>query len=383
MSHGDGGHSGVCVVVAPDSFKGTITAAGAARALAAGWHEVRPGDEVVECPQADGGEGTLEALARAVPGAALRTVRGVTGPDLRPVDAHWLALPDGGAVAELAEPAGIALMAGLDPLGATTAGLGQVLAAALDAGATSLTIGLGGSASTDGGTGALAALGLRLLDDAGRELPPGGGALTRLARIDATGLRRPPAGGVRLLSDVTAPLLGPAGAAVVFGPQKGAGPGEIDRLERGLARLAELLGGKPDEPGAGAAGGTGYGFAAAWGATVVPGADEVARLTGLTGMLADRSAPVDLVVLGEGRFDATSLTGKVVGHGLALAAERGVPAAVVAGLVADPGTLDDRGATHVDLTDLAGDGEAARADPARWLAEAGRRLAGGRQRAGA
>ena len=153
-----------------------------------------------------------------------------------------------------------------DPLGATTAGTGELIAAALGHGAEQIMLGVGGSASTDGGCGALAALGAVFRDARGAVLPPGGGALRALASVDLSGLRPPPPGGVTVLTDVTAPLLGPDGAAAVFGPQKGAGPAEIAMLEEGLARLAGLLGGDPAAPGAGAAGGTGYGFAAAWGA---------------------------------------------------------------------------------------------------------------------
>ena len=149
---------------------------------------------------------------------------------------------------ELARSSGLPLLARPDPMGAQTTGLGEVLGRALDAGADRILVGLGGSAATDGGTGALAALGARFLDAAGRPLPPGGGALATLARADLSRLRPPPAGGVTCLTDVTAPLLGPRGAAAVFGPQKGADGAQIARLEAGLARLAELLGGDPAAP---------------------------------------------------------------------------------------------------------------------------------------
>jgi glycerate 2-kinase len=350
------------IVVAPDSLKGSLDAGPAAVAIAAGWRSVRPDDELVLLPQADGGEGTLDAIASAVPGARVADAGPVTGPDGRPVEGHWLVLPDGTAVVELAQTSGLPLMRALDPLGATTRGLGEVIARALDGGAARLVIGLGGSASTDGGAGALAALGLRLLDDDGRELPDGGAALSRLARIGTSGLRAAPAGGVRLLSDVTAPLLGEAGAAAVFGPQKGAAPADVDALDAALARFAGLLGGDPDLPGAGAAGGTGYGFAAAWGAALEPGSAAIAALTGLDTAVRDG----DVVLTGEGRFDATSLGGKVVGNVLELATRAGATAGVIAGRVdADPGCWS------ASLTDLAGSPDAALADPARWLAAAG------------
>src|SRR5262249_26537748 len=207
------------------------------------------------------------------------------------------------AVAELAESSGLPLLARPDPMGAQTTGLGEVLGRALDTGADRILAGLGGSAATDGGTGAPAALGARFLDAAGRPLPPGGGALPALARVDLNQLRPPPAGGVTCLTDVTAPLLGPRGAAPVFGPQKGAGAAQIARLEAGLARLGGLLGGDPAAPGAGAAGGTGYGLAAAWGAVLAPGAAELSRLAGLDRALAE----ADLGITGEGRVAATPL----------------------------------------------------------------------------
>ena len=216
---------------------------------------------MVAVPLADGGEGTLDVLAAAVPGARWQQAQ-VTGPAGQPVDCPWLDLPDGTAAVELAAASGLPLLSRPDPLGAQTIGLGEVIGCALDAGARQVTIALGGSASTDGGTGALAALGARFLDADGRPLPAGGGALRDLAAVDLTGLRPPPPGGVSCLSDVRAPLLGPAGAAAVFGPQKGASPAQVALLDEGLARLAGLLGGDPDAPGAGAAGGTGYGLAA-------------------------------------------------------------------------------------------------------------------------
>ena len=190
-------------------------------------------------PLADGGEGTLDVLAAAVSGARWHQDR-VTGPAGQPVDCAWLELPGGLAAVELARASGLPLLARPDPLGAQTTGLGEIIGHALDAGARQVMIALGGSASTDGGTGALAALGARFLDAAGDPLPPGGGALRGLAAVDLAGLRPPPDGGVSCLSDVRAPLLGPAGAAAVFGPQKGASPAQVALLEDGLARLAGL-----------------------------------------------------------------------------------------------------------------------------------------------
>ncbi len=355
------------VLIAPDSFKGSLGAAAAAAALAEGWLSVRPGDLVTRLPLADGGEGTLDVLAAAVPGARWHRAR-VTGPAGAPVTARWLELPGRTSVAELARASGLPLLPRPDPMGAQTTGLGEILGRALDAGAERVLAGLGGSAATDGGTGALGALGARFFDAAGRPLPPGGGALADLAPADLSALRPPPPGGMTCLTDVTAPLLGPQGAAAVFGPQKGADGPQITRLEAGLARLATVLGGDPAAPGAGAAGGAGYGLAAAWGAALAPGAAELSRLAGL-----DRALAVaDLVITGEGRFDAPSLTGKACGTVITAAAAAGVPVALVAGQVSGtaPGI-----AGVVTLTGLAGGTAAALAGPRRWLRRAGALLA--------
>jgi len=346
----------VRVVVAPDSFKGSISAADAAEAIARGWASSRPGDELILLPQADGGEGTLDALEAANPGGVRRSAGLVTGPDGRPVPGEWLELPDGTAAVELAQMSGLPLMGRLDPLGATSRGLGEVIAAALDALARRsgtaaqrpdagprLVVALGGSASTDAGLPALTAIGARM----------------------------PPPGGVVLLTDVDAPLLGPRGAAAVFGPQKGADPDDIARLEARLDEAARLLGFDPETPGACAAGGVGYGLAA-WasragsGARIEAGSRYVAELTGLPAAVAS----AEVVLTGEGRFDEQSLTGKVVGNALGLCRESGAVPGVIAGLVAH-----DPGCWSVALADLAGSAGAALAEPARWLEAAGREAA--------
>ena len=355
------------VVIAPDSFKGTVTAAEAAEALAQGWLAVRPQDEVLRLPLADGGEGTLEAVAAGRRDATWHSLE-VSGPDSGRVVAHWLQLGDGTAVVELAQSSGLPRMAVLDPLGADTRGLGEVIAAALRTRPRRLVVGLGGSATTDGGTGCLAALGARFEDRDGRPLRRGGGALVDLERADLDGLPPPPPDGVLCLTDVSAPLLGPDGAAAVFGPQKGATEADVDRLERGLSRLATLLGGSPGSPGAGAAGGTAYGLRAGWGATTTPGASFVAASAGLP----EAVRRADLVVTGEGRFDRTSLSGKVVGHLVDLV-DGTRPVVVVAGQVAAPSPPGV--SSVVSLTDLAGSATAAQQHPKRWLREAGSRLA--------
>ncbi len=357
------------VVIAPDSFKGTLSAAAVAEAIARGWLDSRPDDTVVLVPQADGGEGTIDALAAAIPGASHRSAGMVTGPDGRPTRGGWLALPGGTAVVELAGASGLPLMRALDPLRAQTVGLGEVVTAALDAGASSLVIGLGGSASTDGGAGALRALGLDLRDDHGAPVPHGGAGLARIASADRSELRTPPAGGVTLLTDVDAPLLGPRGAAALFGPQKGATADQVRELDAALGRFASVLGGDPGTAGAGAAGGTGYGFATVWDARLVGGADRIAALSGLD----ERMREADLVITGEGRFDTTSLMGKVVGQVMARAAEHGVRVTIIAGQLGATPLAEDGGPVPAwALVDVAGGMDAAVADPASALIEAGR-----------
>lgn len=356
------------VVIAPDSFKGGPRATQVARALAVGWREVRGADEVVEVPLADGGEGTLDAMDAAVRDARRHTVEAVTGPDGRPVDAEYLLLPDGTAVIELASSSGLPLMDHPDPLGATTRGMGEVMRAAVEAGARRLLVGLGGSSSTDGAAGALSALGLRLLDVDGEVLPDGGAALARLARVGRDGLLDPPADGVGVLTDVDNPLLGPQGAAAVFGPQKGASPEQVEQLDQALTRYAEVLGGDPDVPGAGAAGGTAYGLATLWGARLELGSTAVSRTAGL----ADTLNGAALVITGEGEFDATSRHGKVPGAVLDAAAAADVHVAVVAGRVERQAA---QGVTFVvDLSTLAGSAERSREEPLLFLTEAGRIL---------
>ncbi len=337
---------------------------------------MRPTDSISLIPQADGGEGTIDAMVRALAdaGAGARTHDvAAHGPDGRPVIARWLELPDGLAVVEFAESSGLPLMASLDSLGATSFGVGEVIRAALAHGARSFVVGLGGSASTDAGAGALSALGLRLLDAAGDELPRGGGALERLDSVDTSGLVARPTGGMRILTDVDNPLLGPRGAARVFAAQKGADAAAIDRLERGLARLAQVLGGSPATAGMGAAGGTAYGFATLWGAHIESGSAAIAELTGL----ATAASVADVLILGEGRFDETSMRGKVVGNALELAGPA-TRVIVVAGRIAAVPTLPDgRRAESVALTDLAGGADAAQADALHWLREAGAAAARG------
>lgn len=357
------------VIVALDSFKGSIGAAAACAAVRDGWLSTCPGDALAELPMADGGEGTLDAFERAVPGAR-RMPGTVTGPHGGRVDTHWLALPDGTGVVELALTSGIELL-GVDlrPWDADTLGFGEAIADALEHGVSRLVLGIGSSASTDGGAGVLTALGARLLDATGSPVPSGARGLASLASVDLRALRQPPCDGVIVVTDVDAPLCGPRGAASVFGPQKGLAETDIPVVDDGLRRLAELVrAADPLTPGAGAAGGTGFALLA-WGAALAPGAAEVGRLVGLDAAIAR----ADLVITGEGSYDGQSAAGKAPAFVADLARTHGVPVALIAGRItgADAGGFT----TVLSLTDLAGSSEAAIASPERWLREAGGALA--------
>lgn len=358
------------VVVALDSFKGSITAADAVVALIDGWRAVEAAVDAVARPMADGGEGTVAAFAAAVSGSR-RMPATVRGPHGRPVEAVWLLLPDGTGVVELASTSGIELLGDERlPWDADTFGFGQAIAAALDHGVTRLVLGIGSSASTDGGTGMLAALGARVLDADGLPVAPGVRGLADVVRLEMGGCRALPPAGVLVLSDVTNPLLGATGAAAVFGPQKGLDGAGVARADAGLARLAARMPADPAEPGTGAAGGTGFALRA-WGARLVPGAAEVADLIGLRQAIAG----ADVVVTGEGSFDGQSAAGKVPAFVASLAGAAGMPAALVAGRIAEDADVSAFTAS-LSLTALAGDSEASLADPARWLRAAGAELAG-------
>ena len=363
---GRGDSSSLRVIIAPDSFKGTIGAAEVARLISRGWRAQRPFDTVVLLPQADGGEGTLDALEAAEPHAIRHRSGFVTGPDGRATPGGWLEMPGLVAVVELAQMSGLTLMRHPDALGASTVGFGQVIGDALDAGMRRIILAIGGSASTDGGAGALSALGAVLLDAAGQPIGVGGAELLRLARVDLRRLRRAPPDGVILLADVTTPLLGPTGAAAVFGPQKGASPADVALLDAALAQFVDLIGGDPHAEGAGAAGGTAYGFAALWGATIESGAAAVATATGLD----EAITAADIVITGEGRFDATSFAGKVTGRVLSRASASGTAALVIAGAVTV--ALD---VPSFSLSNMAGSTDVAIADASVLLVEAGQRAA--------
>ena len=319
------------VVVAPDSFGGILSARAAATAIASAWSAARPADEVAIVPMSDGGEGLLDVVHR--PEDARIDVE-VCGPDGLPVDAWFSLRRDGTAVIESALACGLHLLedARRDPLRTTTYGVGQLLDAAREAGATRLLVGLGGSATVDGGAGALTGLGFRLRVADGSGLKVGGADLHRITSIEPGWAASWEGIEVVLLADVRTTL---HDAPRRFGPQKGADEAAITTLEAGLEALAVTV--ARDLPaasaltevaGSGAAGGLGFGLAAALGASFVAGAAAVADLVGLR----DAVGTADLVITGEGRLDATSFDGKVVGTVADLGEREGVHVAAVVGL---------------------------------------------------
>ena len=361
------------IVICPDSFKGTCAAADVAAAIARGWRSVRPGDECIAAPMADGGEGTIDAMASANPAGKVVSLR-VRGPVDEPVDAKLLRLPDDTWIVELAETSGIAYLREVTratAASASTFGLGEAIRHAAERGARRILVGLGSSASTDGGLGALVALSARALGADGGPVSPGNAGLHELATFDLSTCILLPE--VVALTDVESPLLGPSGAAAVFGPQKGASPEDVVAFDAGLGRLAAMVDANPDAPGAGAAGGTGFGLLAL-GACIRPGAVEIADVLGLSARIRD----ADLVITGEGSFDTQSLAGKVPSIVFGLADAAGVASVVIAGRVVPDAVAARRSQAPLEfwsLTELAGGADAAMADTPRWLEAAGARIA--------
>lgn len=326
------------VVVAPDSFKGSVSARVAAESLARGLRRALAGAQVETVPMADGGEGTVEAVVEATGGRYVQTR--VVGPLGEPVWARFGIVGDGSAaVIEMASASGLPLVpAGRrNPMVTTTFGTGELIRAALDEGVRRILVGIGGSATVDGGAGAAQALGVRLLDAEGRPLGFGGGELGRLARIDMAG-RDPRLAEVEVLvaCDVTNPLYGPEGAAAVYGPQKGATPDMVPILDRHLRHLADLI--RRDLgvdvsalPGGGAAGGLGAGLVAFCGARLRPGVELVMEAV----RLEERLSGADLVVTGEGTMDRQTRFGKTPAGVGSLARHLGVPAVAVVGSIGD------------------------------------------------
>jgi glycerate 2-kinase len=356
----------VRVVVAPDKFKGSLTAPQVAARVAAGLTRVAPGVEVVQVPVADGGDGTLEAAISAGHRRVLVRAEGPTG---EPVDTAY-AERDGVAVVELADVSGLGRLPGgrLAALTASSYGTGQVIAAALDAGCRRIVLGIGGSACTDGGAGMVQALGGRLVDAGGGEVGRGGAALAAVRSLDLAGLH--PAlrqAEILVASDVDNPLLGPRGAAAVYGPQKGASPADVAELDAALARWADAVHratgiDAAQTPGAGAAGGVGFAAVAVLDARLQPGIDLILDLVRFREALPG----AQLVICGEGSLDAQTLHGKAPAGVATAARSAGIPVVAVAGRsllsVAELGPAGIL-AAYV-LSDL-------EPDPGRSMAEAG------------
>jgi len=344
------------VVVAPDSFGGALDSVGVADAIAKGWRIVRPDDDIMLRPMADGGEGTLAALAAALgDGAERRTIATVDALG-RPIEADWLLVDEGrGAFVEMAAASGLALLAPAERTpasvrSASTRGTGVLIRAALDAGVERVTIGLGGSATNDGGAGLLTALGVRFTDANGADLPAGGAALAGLAAIDMSGLDpRLAEVAIVIASDVTNPLCGPRGASATYGPQKGADPPTVQELDDALAafgRAIERSTGRlvADLPGAGAAGGTTAGLLGLTGALVRPGVEVVSELV----RLPEALEVADLVITGEGRADEQTLHGKAAMGVATLAAARATPVVLLCGALG-PGAWALDAATAISV----------------------------------
>ena len=360
--------SPLTVLFAPDSFKGSLTSVEVARSLADGWRRGRPADRTVLAPLADGGEGTLEAIAAAGGWEWRETL--ASNPIGRPIRARWLRSADGRrAVIELAEASGLSRLTPgeRDPVGASTRGTGDLIRAALDTGCRELLIGIGGSATSDGGRGILAALGARIVDD----------------RIELDGIdARLGETTLQVASDVTNPLLGSTGAAATYGPQKGATGDQVVELDVALGAWADALEGatgrlERDTPGAGAAGGVGFGLLCIGDRfrsfALRPGVELVMEATGFDAKLGE----ADLVVTGEGRIDEQTAFGKTA-LGVALRAARaGVPCIAVGGGVTPEGiaALADTGAIAVPVTEQPMTIEAAMTAGVGPLLRCGERLA--------
>jgi glycerate 2-kinase len=335
------------IVIAPDSYKESLTALEVATEIEAGFREVFPDAEYIKLPMADGGEGTVAAMVAATGGKLVEV--NVTSPLGEPIKACYGLTGDGTtAIVEMAAASGLARVPPdlRNPVKTTTYGTGELIKAALDAGVCHLIIGIGGSATNDGGTGMLQALGVMLQDHTGRQIGFGGGELANLDRIDISSMDpRLKACRIEAACDVNNPLTGPKGASAVFGPQKGATPEMVAQLDANLTRYAQLirrdLGVQVDSvPGAGAAGGMGAALLAFFGAKLRPGIEIVVEAVGLEAIMQD----ADLVITGEGRIDSQTLHGKTP-MGVARVAKRcGKPVIGIAGSLApDAGVVHEHG----------------------------------------
>ncbi|MCQ2389604.1 MAG: glycerate kinase [Kiritimatiellae bacterium] len=323
------------VLIAIDSFKGSLGSVEAGMAAAEGVRRVFPDAACAVRPLADGGEGTVDALVAGLGGEMRRAT--VTGPAGRPVAAAYGVLPGGTAVMEMASAAGITLVSGAEknPLRTTTFGVGEMIADALAAGCRRFVVGIGGSATNDAGAGMLQALGFRLLDAEGRDVPRGGAGLARVERVEAPAAfpdGTPLAACTfRVACDVANPLCGANGASAVFGPQKGATPAMAAELDAALARFASVAGDAADRPGDGAAGGLGFAFRRFLGAELVRGVELVASET----KLEDFVRAADVVVTGEGRLDGQTAMGKAPIGVARLAKKHGKRVLAFSGCVGD------------------------------------------------
>ncbi len=353
------------IVIAPDSFKGSLSATGVVEAVAEGTRETAPGAVLIAQPLSDGGEGTLDVLAHHGFDIHRVTAPGSWG---EPVVASF-ATRDGVVVIESAQAFGF--LPGATPtqaLAASSAGVGHLIKEALASGPTEILLTVGGTSGTDGGFGMLRALGAIGLDRNGDAIGVGGGSLHNLDSVNLSGLdSRLTRTRLRVLTDVTNPLLGPTGAAAVFAPQKGADPDAVELLEGGLARLAQLFGQEQAErPGAGAGGGLAFGAMAALGASQESGATAMMELTGVGAAMSG----ADLVVTGEGSFDTQSLGGKITGAVIERAQAQNIPVVVVCGV--SPMSAELSGVTVIEITASAPSLQESIDHPALYLREAGR-----------
>ena len=359
------------VVVAPDKFKGTLTAAQVAGHLAAGLERVSPGLGIVQVPVADGGDGTIDAAEAA---GYRRIEMGVRGPTGQSITAAF-AFADGTAIVEAAAACGLALLPdGVPaPLTAHSRGVGELILAAARMRAKRIMLGLGGVATTDGGSGMVRAFGARLLDASGTELASGGAALAQLDELDLAKLRDLSGIEFVVAGDVDNPLLGPYGAAAVYAPQKGATPADVAVLDEGLTRWADVVesalgspfGAFRDVPGAGAAGGLGFAALAFLGASISPGIELMLDLLSFGSHLDNAR----LVITGEGALDAQTLRGKAPAGVARATSAAGIPVVAVCGICSlSPDELRAAGISRAyALTDLEPDVERCRANPGPLL----------------
>ena len=354
------------VVIAPDSFQGSLASHRVAEAIGTGWKSVRANDDVISLPLADGGEGTLDVI-RSILGGELISTR-AQNPIGATTDTHWLLLSDGTAIIEMALINGLNMLEQLQPLRSHTQGLGELIReAALDSRCKKIVIALGGSATSDGGMGALYSLGAKFLLNSGGNCEPTLFNITEIEQVDLESLldiNQP----IQLLVDVTNPLLGDLGAAKIFSPQKGATSEDVEFIEIGLSHFCHLISGDPRAKGMGAAGGTAMGLSTGLNAEIVSGAEMLMQLSRVRENLID----ADVLITGEGRLDSQSLNGKLLSHLLHLSADLEVKTCAVVGQLQPCAHSFD----EVEiLADLAPSQEAAMANPEKYLHLAGQRLA--------